>query len=265
MSPSIPGLEKALLRNAARLRAGVGQLRFSPPVAQVYNPLSYAWAPFEIYLRRFATTPKRVVFLGMNPGPFGMVQTGIPFGEVAAVREWLKVEGEVGKPTSEHPRRPVTGFACRRSEISGQRLWGLFAQRFETPQVFFSEHFVLNYCPLAFIETSGRNRTPDKLPAAERTPLFALCDAHLRKAISLLQPEWVIGVGDFAFQRAQQVLSPSGPRLGQILHPSPANPAANRGWAAAATRQLEVLGVWSRGEVSATSAATNRARRVSVR
>ena len=35
---------------------------------------------------------KRVVFLGMNPGPFGMAQVGVPFGEVAAVRDWLRID-----------------------------------------------------------------------------------------------------------------------------------------------------------------------------
>jgi len=29
-----------------------------------------------------------------------------------------------------------------------------------------------------------------------------------------------------------------------VLHPSPASPAANRGWGEAATRQLVELGVW---------------------
>jgi single-strand selective monofunctional uracil DNA glycosylase len=32
--------------------------------------------------------------------------------------------------------------------------------------------------------------------------------------------------------------------LGKVLHPSPASPAANRGWAEAATRQLIEQGVW---------------------
>ena len=33
-------------------------------------------------------------------------------------------------------------------------------------------------------------------------------------------------------------------RIGRVLHPSPASPAANRGWAAAAEKQLLALGVW---------------------
>jgi single-strand selective monofunctional uracil DNA glycosylase len=224
-------------------------------VTHIYNPLSYAWGPYEDYLRRFAVTPKRVVFLGMNPGPFGMVQTGVPFGEIGVVRDWLKVTGRVASPSGQHPRRPILGFACARSEVSGRRLWGLFVERFGTPESFFAEHIVMNYCPLAFLEASGRNRTPDKLPVTEREALFAACDRHLRDVLRALEPEWVVAVGDFAFGRAQRAVLNGSPKVGRIPHPSPANPAANRGWAGAATQQLLSLGVWqltdgSRGAIN---------------
>jgi single-strand selective monofunctional uracil DNA glycosylase len=237
-------ISKALVAAARRLRAETKRLRFGPPVTHVYNPLAYAWAPHAAYLTRFGLARKRVVFLGMNPGPFGMVQTGVPFGEVAAVRDWLRIECAVGRPQREHPRRPVTGFACARSEVSGRRLWGLFAERWHAPEQFFAEHIVMNYCPLAFLESSGRNRTPDKLPAAEKTALFAACDHHLQAIVTALQPEWVIGIGEFAAKRAEEVLVGGHSKLGRILHPSPASPAANRNWNVLATRQLQTLGVW---------------------
>ncbi|HOC54528.1 MAG TPA: single-stranded DNA-binding protein [Verrucomicrobiota bacterium] len=238
---------EALIAAARRLRAETTRLRFGPPVTHVYNPLTYAWAPHEAYLRRFGTAPKRVVFLGMNPGPFGMAQTGVPFGEVSAVRDWLQLEGHVGQPSREHPRRPVTGFGCVRSEVSGRRLWGLFAARFGTPDRFFAGHIVMNYCPLAFLEATGRNRTPDKLPIGEQDALFAACDRHLRAVIGVLQPEWLIGIGEFAARRAEQVFGHSPLKIGRILHPSPASPAANRNWNALATRQLEAPGIWEQG------------------
>jgi len=246
---SPPGLidgaaAEELLRSARRLRSAINKLTFSPPVTHVYNPLDYAWEPFEAYLRLFGAPPKRVVFLGMNPGPFGMVQTGIPFGEIAAVRDWLGLKGRVGRPPFEHPRRPIDGFECKRSEVSGYRLWGLFARRFGSPRAFFADHIVINYCPLAFLEKTGRNRTPDKLPKTERDTLFAVCDKHLSAVVSALKPEWLIGIGEFAFRRAQEVFPGGTPKLGQILHPSPASPAANRGWSDAAILQLCELGVW---------------------
>ena len=233
------------LVQAASLLAGkVDRLKFRPPVAFVYNPLDYAWPAHEAYIGKFAQTPKRIVFLGMNPGPFGMAQTGVPFGEVAAVRDWMGINAPIGQPKRVHPKRPVEGFACARSEVSGRRLWGLFAQRFGAAERFFTDHFVVNYCPLAFMDEGGRNLTPDKFPLEETARLYDACDEHLRRVIAVLQPEWLIGVGDFAEKRARLALEGTTVRFGRILHPSPASPAANRGWAGAATRQLQALGVW---------------------
>jgi len=234
----------ALIAAARTLSAAVDALPFAPPVSHVYNPLDYAWAPHEAYLRRYCAQRKRIVFLGMNPGPFGMVQCGVPFGEIDAVRDWMGIEAPVGKPARENPKRPVEGFACTRSEVSGRRLWSLFRERFGTADAFFAEHFVANYCPLAFFD-HGRNLTPDKLPAAEAVPLYAACDAHLRALVAALQPEWVIGIGAFAEARAVEALVGLPQRIGRVLHPSPASPAANRGWSEAATRQMVAQGLWA--------------------
>lgn len=237
---------RALIDAARKLSDTLSPMRFSAPVSHVYNPLEYAWPVHEAYLTRYAAAPKRVVFLGMNPGPFGMAQTGVPFGEIAAVRDWLQLSGKIGQPAEENPKRPVEGFACSRSEVSGRRLWGLFQERFGSADAFAQEHFVANYCPLAFFD-GGRNLTPDKLLAAEAAPLLAACDAHLLSLIDTLQPEWVVGVGAWAEQRATAALASLAGRelrIGRVLHPSPASPAANRGWSEAATKQLLALGIW---------------------
>lgn len=234
-----------MVEAASALRDEVHSLSFSAPVAYVYNPLDYAWKAHELFLKRFATSPRRIVFLGMNPGPFGMAQTGVPFGEVTAVRDWMKISAAVQKPAREHPKRPVLGFDCPRCEVSGQRLWGLFSQRFGAAENFFREHFVVNYCPLAFLSDTGSNVTPDKLPRREVEKLFGACDTHFVRVVELLQPEWLIGVGGFAYERIAAI-SHNFPdvRLGQVLHPSPASPAANRDWAGGATKQLVACGAW---------------------
>lgn len=228
---------------AAELAAAVDRLRFAAPVSHVYNPLRYAWPTHVQYLKRYGAPPKQVLLLGMNPGPWGMVQTGVPFGEVGAVRDWLRIGAAVGRPEPEHPRRPVEGLACRRSEVSGARLWGWAREVFGTPERFFASFFVANYCPLAFLEASGRNRTPDKLPAAERAPLLAACDRALVRTVEHLEPEIVVGIGAFAEQRARAALGDRGPRIGRVLHPSPASPAANRNWGEQASRELAGLGI----------------------
>jgi single-strand selective monofunctional uracil DNA glycosylase len=225
------------------LVAALRPLRFSPPVTHVYDPLEYARAPWDRYVERWGKPPREVLLLGMNPGPFGMAQTGVPFGDVAMARDWLGIEAPVGKPAVENPKRPIQGFACTRSEVSGSRLWGFFRDTFGTPERFFARFFVANYCPLVFMEESGRNVTPDKLPAAERAPLFAACDEALRRIVDELQPRLVIGVGGFAEKRAREVLAGRDLRIACILHPSPANPAANRGWGEVVRRQLADLGV----------------------
>ena len=235
-----------LVEAARALSDAVGRMRFKPPVAYVYNPLDYAWTAHEMFLRKFGGGRKRVLFLGMNPGPFGMAQTGVPFGEVAAVRDWMGIYTLIAQPKSAHPKRPIEGFACARSEVSGRRLWGLFAAKFGPPEKFFAEHFVVNFCPLAFMDEGGRNLTPDKLGAAEKEKLFAVCDEHLMQVVTATGAEWVIGVGDFAEKRAREALGRSGVRFGRILHPSPASPAANKGWAGVAARQLKELCVWER-------------------
>jgi single-strand selective monofunctional uracil DNA glycosylase len=224
-----------------RLRRDVGRLRFAPPVDCVYNPLVYAWAAHETYLRRFGGDTGRLVLLGMNPGPFGMAQTGVPFGEVSFVREWMGIDVRIGKPECEHPKRPIDGFACTRSEVSGARLWGWARDRFGTAERFFARFFVLNYCPLVFMEESGRNRTPDKLPAAERDALYAVCDRALDDALRVLAPRAVVGVGNFAARRAGLVVGERDLPVGQILHPSPASPKANRGWAESVEASLAIL------------------------
>jgi single-strand selective monofunctional uracil DNA glycosylase len=214
----------------AKLCAELEPMRFGPPVTHVYNPLVYARAPHDAYLKRYGASPKRVVYLGMNPGPFGMAQTGVPFGEVGLVRDWLGIRGHVDKPSPEHPRRPIEGFACTRSEVSGARVWGALKSRYGQPESFFEHGFIANYCPLVFMEESGKNRTPDKLARAERDALFAACDRYLAGIVSALAPEYVIGVGKFAEERARHVLADTDVTVSTIPHPSPANPAANRGW-----------------------------------
>ena len=228
---------------ALALRRTLRPMAFAPPVTHVYSPLDYAWSPAKAYLARYGVPRGQVLLVGMNPGPFGMAQTGVPFGDVPLVRDWLGIDGKVGRPENEHPRRQVTGFACPRREVSGTRLWGWAQQTFGTPEAFFAQFFVYNYCPLVFMEQSCRNRTPDKLPASEREALFAACDAALLRVARHLGCTLAVGVGGFAAKQLQRVLQPEGIAVGQILHPSPASPLANRGWGPQASAELAALGV----------------------
>lgn len=216
------------------------------PITYFLNPLEYAWRLHEAYLRLATTAqgPLEAVMVGMNPGPWGMAQTGVPFGSPDFVRDFLGLTGSVDVPERVHPKRPIAGLLSPRTEVSGQRLWGGIQACFGDPRRFFERFFIVNYCPLAFQTDSGANITPDKLPRQEASELEALCDEHLANVLRALSPQTVIGVGKWAEQRAQHVVESRGLscRVASIPHPSPANPAANRGWLEAARRALADIG-----------------------
>jgi single-strand selective monofunctional uracil DNA glycosylase len=226
-----------------QLNQDLEALRFASPVTHVYNPLDYAKAAYLQYAERYGRGRRPVVLLGMNPGPWGMVQTGVPFGDASMVTEWLGIDAPIGRPAVMHPKRPVESFACRRGEVSGRRLWGWAQDVFASPERFFENFFVANYCPLTFMEAGGRNRTPDKLPAGERRPLETACDRALAALVEMMKPGHVLGVGAFAAASARRALADTAVSVGRITHPSPANPEANRDWAARVTAELVELGL----------------------
>ena len=234
-------MSKRLVTITRELSKSVDALTFSEPVSNVYNPLNYAWKSHKSYLEKYGEGKGRVLLIGMNPGPWGMAQTGVPFGEVNAVRDFLGIEEKVQKPNPEHPKRKVLGFDCPRSEVSGRRVWEWAKERFGCAENFFSDFFVLNYCPLCFMEEGGKNRTPDKLKPAERDAVFEVCDDALRKFVKVLEPTIIVGIGGFAKKRAMKTLERDD--VETILHPSPASPMANRGWAPQIEMQFEAMGV----------------------
>ncbi|MCP4748521.1 MAG: single-strand selective monofunctional uracil-DNA glycosylase [Desulfobacteraceae bacterium] len=223
-------------------------LQFGNPVSHVYNPLEYARLIHSKYWTRYGRSQKDILLLGMNPGPWGMAQTGVPFGDVEMVRDWLKLKGKIDQPFDCHPKRPVLGFDCRRGEVSGRRLWGWAKQTFKSPDCFFSHFMVINYCPLIFMDSGGRNITPDKLSKKERNPIIAACDQALIRTVQLLKPKWVVGIGVYAATRAVQALKAMQVRTGRITHPSPANPKANKGWAALADQEFADQGILMNGK-----------------
>lgn len=220
-----------------KLSRDVNGLKFASPVTYTYNPLAYARQPHFDYIQKYASLHS-VLWVGMNPGPFGMAQTGVPFGDVKMVRDYLQIEGDLADLPKQHPKRPIEGFNCTRSEVSGTRLWGYAQENFASPSAFFKKFFIVNYCPLVFMGDTGKNITPDKLAAIEREPLFRVCDEALRSIALVMETKMVVGIGAFARGVCERALSGLDIEIGQILHPSPASPAANRGWAKAAHKQL---------------------------
>lgn len=236
----------AIIERTKLFSKQVETLRFSCD-CYIYNPLEYAWPMHEAYLRAYVKKPVKTLLVGMNPGPFGMAQTGVPFGEINAVRHFLRLSEEIGKPPAEHPARPILGLQTTRSEVSGKRLWSLMQAHYQSAEAFSEEMAIFNYCPLVFMQRTktAKNLTPDKLAKGERLALQTICDAYLGDIISLLDPSFLIGVGVYAFQMLEKVNDGNASRrVASILHPSPGNPQANKGWDEKASAVFKDLGIW---------------------
>lgn len=217
---------------AARwLRQKTHHLEPGGSVEYVYRPLDYAWQSHKAYLERFAAGPKKALLVGMNPGPWGMGQTGVPFGDVEIVAEWLGLGGiKIEIPERLHEKRPVMGWSCHRSEGSGRRLWGFLRDRFETAERALRDLLVVNHCPLLMFTEEGTNVTPDKLPKASREEVFVVCDEGLAMIAQALEPQTLIGVGRYAEERCRVVQETMDLDVDvlRMPHPSPASPLANR-------------------------------------
>lgn len=251
-----------LVRAAERLRAGVDAIPLCGAdilrkgfgtLDYVYDPLDYAWEPHEAYIRRYGAGGRRLaVFLGMNPGPWGMGQTGVPFGDPTLVREWLGLGGAVRPFDRCHPGRPVLGFDSKRREESGTTLWGWVRERFGSASRFFKDYYVTNYCPLLMFDTAGKNVTPAdfRKGAAQLAALYEVCDAHLEELLRTLDPRYVVGIGRFARDRAQAVVDAAGLpiEVGCITHPSPQTRGhwGPGGWGGLVEYEMAQIGVpWS--------------------
>ncbi len=228
--------DNAVVQIAKQLGDAMNQLSWTTP-SHVYNPLDYAWDGHRQYLQRFGQQTGRTLMLGMNPGPWGMAQTGVPFGDITMVRDWFHINGKLGDKLPEtHPKYPILGMNCHRGEGSGSRVWRWAEDRFGAPEAFFDKIFVWNYCPLLFIK-DNRNLVPEKLRKAEREPLFAACNQAFGEVVEALQPARIIGIGRFAEKRAGEIVGDKVP-VEYLLHPSPANPMANKCWTQKADEAL---------------------------
>ena len=199
-------------------------------VDAVYNPLAYAWEPHRAYLELASGGGAKTLLLGMNPGPHGMGQMGIPFAATSVVRDLLKITNlEVGQPRTLHPKRPVSGLDWPKEEVSGTRLWGLLENEYGSAESIFKSVFLLNHCPLMlFSGERATNITPDKITGPTTKALLERCDEHLREVVDIMQIERVIGVGRYSEKRALNALSGIDISVTTCWHPSPASPLANR-------------------------------------
>ncbi|XP_022213183.1 single-strand selective monofunctional uracil-DNA glycosylase [Drosophila obscura] len=227
--------------NECSLNEVLLSLETPPTIACTYNPVEYASSLHCAYLRRFLDGPKNVMFIGMNPGPTGMLQTGIPFGNVRTVSELMEISGEVGRPPVLHPKRPVVGLECKTQERSGVRLWELFLRLAGGRLDIFSRQcFVHNFCPLAFFDAAGRNITPTELKGPYKRQIRDVCLDALEKQLLIVKPQVVVAVGDYVYQALKR--SDHCKTLLRLAHPSPRS-LNNTNWPEKAQEFLEQHGL----------------------
>ena len=224
---------QALIEASRRLSAACDSL-IAPLAKQtiakhITNPLDYARDCHEDYLQRYGTLGAKTLMLGMNPGPWGMAQCGVPFGATAMVRDLLEINHPVDQPKNAHPKRPIIGVSLSRQEASGTRLWSLLNQHYGTAEQIHKQVFLLNHCPLLLLDENARNITPDKISGKAVTKLMDVCDQHLRDVVDALAVTRIIGVGKYAEKRAKLALVGRDEiSISSCWHPSPASPLANR-------------------------------------
>mgnify|MGYP001219054359 FL=1 len=214
LSQSCDSLSKLILKNKN--------------IKYVTNPLSYAWQYHESYLSQYSGLGATTLLLGMNPGPYGMAQCGVPFGATHVARDFLNITGEFIQPAGRHPKRPIEGLNLERQEVSGTRMWGLLKEIWKTPDEIHKNVFLVNHCPLLLLGESGRNITPDKISGLTAKKLLKACDEHLREVVLQLGITRVIGIGKYAEKRALLALEGLDIDITTCWHPSPASPLANR-------------------------------------
>ena len=233
-------LVDAAKRLSAICDSSISSIEKKTIVCHATNPLDYAWQHHRQYLTKWGARGGKTILLGMNPGPWGMAQSGVPFGSTNMAKTFLQIEPHSLKtPHNAHPKRPIEGLELERQEVSGERLWGLMKQHYGTAENTFDNIFVVNHCPLLLLGESGKNLTPDKLPSNIMKPVLDACDQHLLEVVDILQADRIIGIGKYAEARARKALragkvgkgiSKDGREIhiSTCWHPSPASPLANK-------------------------------------
>lgn len=193
-------------------------------VRRILNPLVYAWHLHEEYMGKVPQGTK-ILFVGMNPSPSSL--TGIPFYEKDAMTNLF------GAPLltqllNEMPAK----YRGNETSESGQRFWEFVFKKFGSYDKFFRYCFIINYCPLIFMNKDGGNVPLDGFNDASQSllkNLMAISDSGLKDIIDHIKPTLIIGIGRYAFNRVRQA-NTSNIKCYQIRHPSPATGMTSDQW-----------------------------------
>ncbi len=142
---------------------------------RIWNPGLYGETWHARFRRLYRPGQHPLVVFGLNPGPYGMAQTGIPFTDirrlVSALPDLaaeLRGRGERVEPPGLAPPglRP---YLSRSFESSAVRVYRFLKKGWGGAERGWTEVVVANPCTLLFIDPAeGKNRTPADLARAAR-------------------------------------------------------------------------------------------------
>lgn len=210
---------------------------------RVLNVHAYGWSAYEAFVRAYYSDGRpRILALSMNPGPFGAVQTGIPFCDVPLARQLLPGFDRLiaAKPS---------WVASERREISALKLVVWSDARFGGIRGLYARVLLAMTCPLAILRGPRKTNVPlPALPRREQEKIEAFIPRHAAEEIRLAEPAGILMLGEWA-QRVWRIALRTDPGLASLpalAAPHPAAHITNRAKYAAWTR------AWQRFERAAT-------------
>jgi single-strand selective monofunctional uracil DNA glycosylase len=192
--------------------------RFEPMARQlaratgwlVLNPGRYGERWHARFRRAYPMSPRPLLVFGLNPGPYGMAQTGVPFTDLKRLESalpglWKDLVAS-GEPVTRPGLAPpsLARHLTRTFESSSVRVYRFLERAYGRPELALREVVFVNPCPLLFIDPeTGANRTPADLPRALRARKAAelvhafeeLRRATVLEAVAELEPRGAILLG----------------------------------------------------------------------
>jgi single-strand selective monofunctional uracil DNA glycosylase len=226
-SRGISGADRAEAWDRAWRRSARRWQSLAPRIAastgwKIWNPGLYAASWHALFRKEYPASAGCILVFGLNPGPYGMAQTGIPFTDLKRLREHLPRLAKglerrgcslAGVGLAPRSLRP---YLSRTFESSAVRVYRFLSRGWGSAEDGWRSVVVANPCSLLFMDAAGENRTPADLVGAVSRRTGSLVAARrlrercnalrrlaAREAVRVLSPRGVVLLGKDA-QRAMQ-------------------------------------------------------------
>jgi len=207
---------------------------------QVWNPALYALDIYQEYLTKFPPEPGAILALGLNPGPYGMAQTGIPFTDCRTASGALGMEMTIpGKAPDDLISRlkKANGKWRGTYERSSLGMYRFLILAWGDIKTAYRNWFVGNPCPLLFLDPERWNVTPADPRLRRMKEVGELRQRAVIGFSEILNPRGIVCFGkDVAKAVGEVAIRQVGPdRVVFYEHPARAVPEK---WAAGLLQEL---------------------------